>query len=278
MKRYGTILLILALSLCLCGCMNVPEVEYQAVLAERDAYKVKYETALKKLKDSGFTGFSGIQESISPETTETAPAAPVTEAAPAAPAQELTDTAEYEDSSVSSDPLASGEGEGESGDSSSTLSGPNLSLAQNADSGAGTGAAASASSDNSGQNGEPQKSGADQAELDGTEETEESSERDKALSTAVVYLSHSTFSRKALIQILELDGFSKKASVYAADHCKADWMEQALNTAKGFLNYTSFTYEGMVEHLKSEGFTDEEADYAASALTLPSEETSITIQ
>ncbi len=85
-----------------------------------------------------------------------------------------------------------------------------------------------------------------------------------ALKEAESYLRYSAFSHKGLVEQLEYEGYSHADSVYAADHCGADWNEQAYLSAKSYLEYSAFSYSELVEQLEYEGFTAAQAEYGAN--------------
>ena len=70
------------------------------------------------------------------------------------------------------------------------------------------------------------------------------------------------FSKKNLIELLELEGYSRAEAIFAASNCGADWKEQAIQAVKGYLNIQPFSYQEMLEQLEFEGFTHEESQHA----------------
>ena len=82
-----------------------------------------------------------------------------------------------------------------------------------------------------------------------------------ALAKANSYLSHSSFSRKGLIEQLEYEKFSTEEATYAVDNCGANWNEQAEKKAKSYLSHSAFSYSGLIEQLEYEGFTHDQAVY-----------------
>lgn len=68
-------------------------------------------------------------------------------------------------------------------------------------------------------------------------------------------------SRKEIINLLKLKGYSEEIAIFAADNCDADWNIQALNSAKSYLSHTAFSYKGLISQLEFEGFTSEQAKY-----------------
>ena len=82
-----------------------------------------------------------------------------------------------------------------------------------------------------------------------------------ALKKASDYLSFMPFSYESLIGQLEYEKFTHEESVYAADHCGADWNEQALEKAKSYLRIAAFSYSGLKDQLEYEKFTADQAQY-----------------
>lgn len=101
-------------------------------------------------------------------------------------------------------------------------------------------------------------------------ESQESKEENEAITTdmrnalasAKQYLNFTSFSYDGLIAQLEYEKYTYEESVYAADHCGADWNEQALNCAKKYLSFSAFSYSGLMKQLEYEKFTSEQARYA----------------
>ncbi len=87
-----------------------------------------------------------------------------------------------------------------------------------------------------------------------------------ALAKAQSYLRLTAFSRQGLIEQLEYEGFSHSDSVYATNHCGADWNEQATLKADSYLELMSFSRSGLIEQLIYEGFTRSQAEYGVSAV------------
>lgn len=84
-----------------------------------------------------------------------------------------------------------------------------------------------------------------------------------ALDKAYNYLRVLNFSYQGLIKQLKFDGFSDAESIYAADHCNANWNDQALGKAKSYLSIIPHSYLGLIKQLKYDGFTEAQATYAA---------------
>lgn len=84
-----------------------------------------------------------------------------------------------------------------------------------------------------------------------------------ALRQAKDYLSFIPFSYNGLISQLEYDGYTNVESVYAADHCGADWYGQAVKSACDYLSVIPFSFDGLVQQLEYDGYTNAEALYGA---------------
>ncbi len=84
-----------------------------------------------------------------------------------------------------------------------------------------------------------------------------------ALEMAEEYLAVMPFSYSGLIEQLEYEGFSTSESVFAADHCTADWYLQAVMMAEDYLDIMSFSKSELIEQLEYEGFTHDQAVYGA---------------
>lgn len=105
------------------------------------------------------------------------------------------------------------------------------------------------------------------AELDREDYTIELTTGQKnALAKAASYLSFTSFSYSGLVDQLKFEGFSDEDSVFAADHCGADWNEQAALKAQSYLEFMSFSRQGLIDQLLFEGFTYEQAEYGVSAV------------
>ncbi len=89
-----------------------------------------------------------------------------------------------------------------------------------------------------------------------------------ALKKASSYLSFSGFSHDGLVEQLEYEKFSHDDSVFAADHCGADWNYQAERKAQSYLKFTSFSRDGLIDQLMYEGFTYEQAEYGVNKVGL----------
>ena len=88
--------------------------------------------------------------------------------------------------------------------------------------------------------------------------------RANALQAARDYLSTMAFSRKGLIEQLRYEGYSMSDSVYAVDHCRANWNTQAKLAAKEYLHTMPFSRKGLIDQLKYDGFTASQAAYGVS--------------
>lgn len=89
-----------------------------------------------------------------------------------------------------------------------------------------------------------------------------------ALGKAASYLRMGGFSYNSLVEQLEFEGFSHDDSVFAADHCGADWMDQVEQKARSYMKFMSFSRAGLVEQLEFEGFTSEQANHGADSVGL----------
>ena len=85
--------------------------------------------------------------------------------------------------------------------------------------------------------------------------------KQEAVNTAISYLKITSFSKKALIEQLIHDGFSKSDSLYGVNNANANWYEQANKSAKTYLNIYSYEKEELIAQLEFDGFTHEEAIY-----------------
>lgn len=86
--------------------------------------------------------------------------------------------------------------------------------------------------------------------------------------TADSYLRTLPFSHKGLVEQLEYEGYSHEESVFAADHCGADWNEQAVKDARAYLDVMSFSRSGLIEQLEFEGYTHDQAVYGVNGVGL----------
>lgn len=89
-----------------------------------------------------------------------------------------------------------------------------------------------------------------------------------AVNKAKSYLSHSSFSRKGLIEQLEYEKFSHDDSVYGVDHSGANWNEQSLKKANSYLSHSSFSKKSLTEQLEYEGFTTDQVNYAINNISV----------
>ena len=87
-----------------------------------------------------------------------------------------------------------------------------------------------------------------------------------ALKKANSYLKYSSFSYTGLIKQLEFEGFSNADSIYAVDHCGADWNAQAAKKAESYMKYSSFSRDGLIKQLLFEGFTQEQSEFGAASV------------
>lgn len=87
-----------------------------------------------------------------------------------------------------------------------------------------------------------------------------------ALKKAASYLSFTSFSYSRLVDQLEFEGFSNEDSIFAVDHCGADWNEQAAKKAESYLEFTSFSRDRLIDQLEFEGFTYDQAVYGVTAV------------
>ncbi len=85
-----------------------------------------------------------------------------------------------------------------------------------------------------------------------------------ALKKAASYLKYTSFSYESLIEQLEFEKFSHEDSVFAVDHCGANWNEQAAKKAQSYLKYSSFSRDRLIDQLMFEGFSYEQAEYGVN--------------
>src|SRR5215831_14017367 len=69
--------------------------------------------------------------------------------------------------------------------------------------------------------------------------------RANAVQTAKEYLQTEAFSRKGLIEQLEFEHYSRSDSIYAVDHCHANWMYEAVQSAREYLQTESFSRQSL---------------------------------
>lgn len=102
------------------------------------------------------------------------------------------------------------------------------------------------------------------ASSDETEINHPTPEEEKATISAQEHLSEEAFSYSALVEQLEYEFFTHEESVYAVDHCGANWKEQAYRKGREYLSFMSFSSKAaFVEQLESDGFTHKQAVYGA---------------
>lgn len=87
---------------------------------------------------------------------------------------------------------------------------------------------------------------------------------------ATAYLASMTFSRQALLEQLQADGFTAEEAAQGVDGCGANWNEQAVMAAQSYVDtdILSFSYDSLQNQLQSDGFTAEEATYGADSCTV----------
>lgn len=90
----------------------------------------------------------------------------------------------------------------------------------------------------------------------------------QATGSAQNYLDIFNFSRKGLINQLELEGFSTEDAEFAVDYLDVDWMAQAVGSAENYLEFSNFSRQGLIEQLEFEGFTTKQAEHAATEVGL----------
>ncbi|MBR6090028.1 MAG: Ltp family lipoprotein [Anaerolineaceae bacterium] len=89
---------------------------------------------------------------------------------------------------------------------------------------------------------------------------------EKALETAKMYIESIPFSRTALIEQLEMTGYTSEEAAYAADNCGADWNEMAVRSAEAYLSSSDYSESALIRQLesKTEKFTHEQAVYGVT--------------
>lgn len=87
----------------------------------------------------------------------------------------------------------------------------------------------------------------------------------KALEKAKEYLEETSWSRTAVIEFLELLGYTYEEAAYGADNCGADWYAQAVKETQKFGSFWSRerALEWLIDTSK---FTEDEANYAVNLL------------
>lgn len=93
-------------------------------------------------------------------------------------------------------------------------------------------------------------------------------EEEKALDMAKWYLADSKgtvfFSYGGMVDLIELNGFSHEAAVYAADNCGADWYEMVWGELNAFWSPEGFDPQDAISNLQLRGFSYEETIYAVT--------------
>jgi len=87
----------------------------------------------------------------------------------------------------------------------------------------------------------------------------------QAVESAQSYVDMGGFSRKALIEQLVFEGFSKAEAEFAVDYIGPDWNAQAAQSAKSYLDMGGFSRKALIEQLIYEGFTQAQAEYGVNA-------------
>lgn len=113
------------------------------------------------------------------------------------------------------------------------------------------------------ENGEPliQSSGGDKKSVPKETERNASSGERNALQSAKDYLALIPFSYSGLVEQLEYEGYTNSEATYAADHCGADWYEQAVKSAQQYLDIMPFSRSGLIEQLEYDGYDYDQAVY-----------------
>lgn len=88
---------------------------------------------------------------------------------------------------------------------------------------------------------------------------EKTSSQNAALEMAKDYLAALNFSKSALIEQLEYEGYSEEDANYAADNVSVDWDEQAYETAQNYLKLFTFDAWDLEEQLMHDGYTEVQA-------------------
>lgn len=101
-----------------------------------------------------------------------------------------------------------------------------------------------------------------------SEEEKKEDEQVAAADAAVKYLDSTIYSKGALVEALEKDGYGQEAIDYALEYVDHDWNQDAVKRARFYLTYGNkkgdMTKAKLINQLKYEGFTQEEAIYAAN--------------
>ena len=92
--------------------------------------------------------------------------------------------------------------------------------------------------------------------------------QEQAVIEAVDYLNLAAFSRAALIDQLEYEGYSLPDARWAVAQLDVDWTQQAARKAEQILGFTAYSRRGLMDQLVYGGFTPEQAAHAADAVGL----------
>jgi hypothetical protein len=87
----------------------------------------------------------------------------------------------------------------------------------------------------------------------------------QAVESAQSYLDMGGFSRKALIEQLVFEDFSKAEAEFAVDYIGPDWNAQAAQSAQNYLDMGGFSRKSLIGQLRFEGFTQAQAEYGVNA-------------
>ena len=94
------------------------------------------------------------------------------------------------------------------------------------------------------------------------------SEKEQALDMARWYLADSEgivfYSHDGMIKLMEINGFSHDAAVYAADNCGADWYEMVWGELNAHWSAENFYPQDAISNLQLRGFSYDEAIYAVT--------------
>jgi hypothetical protein len=88
--------------------------------------------------------------------------------------------------------------------------------------------------------------------------------KSNAQRSAENYLDTTAFSRKGLIDQLELEGYTTAEAVAGVDAVSVNWNEQAAKKAADYLDTQAFSRSGLIDQLEFEGFTTAQAQYGVS--------------
>ncbi len=92
--------------------------------------------------------------------------------------------------------------------------------------------------------------------------------RANAVRSAESYIDSMPFSRSALIEQLEFEGYSTADATYAVDQLSVDWNEQAALAAASYLDLMPFSRSELIDQLVFDGFSGSQAAYGASSAGL----------